>query len=116
MPLIDFPVTYKGNKMAIDLSSGLPEGTDDIICRVNYIGDTGQGFLHGKLVIDDFYKGIPWEIGLRDYLNQPNPGELVFYFRPMYKNASFLQDLDPAKIPEFDAGAISENRQTGIFP
>jgi len=103
--------------MAIDLSSGLPEGTGDIICRVNYIGDTGQGFLHGKLVIDDFYKGIPWEIGLRDYLNQPNPGELVFYFRSMHKDASFLQDLDSAKIPEFnERGQFLKIGKPEFFP
>lgn len=99
---VDLPVKYMDNKMSIDLSQGLPEGANDVICRINYIGDTGQGFINGKLVIDQFYKGLPWEIGLRDYLKLPNAGDIVFNFRPMYKDAEFLQDIDAAKIPEFD--------------
>lgn len=98
---IDLPVKYMDNKMSIDLSEGISEGVNDIICRINYIGDTGQGFINGKLVTDEFYKGIPWEIGLRDFLMMPGVDEMVFNFRPLYKNAVFLQDLDVSKIPVF---------------
>ncbi len=99
---VDFPVKYMGNKMSIDLSKGLPEGANDIICQINYVGDTGQGFINGKLVIDQFYKGIPWQIGLRDYLNISEVGEMVFNFRPMYEDAIFLQDIAAENIPEFN--------------
>lgn len=99
---IYFPIKYMGNKMAIDLSAGLPEGLNDVICRINYIGDTGQGFINGKLVIDNFYKGVPWKIGLKNYLEIPGEKDMVFYFRPMYNDAVFLQDIDPSSIPEFD--------------
>jgi hypothetical protein len=32
----------------------------------------------------------------------PDAREMVFYFRPMYKGAEFLQDISPELIPEFN--------------
>jgi beta-galactosidase len=99
---LNFPVSYLDNKMAIDISKGLPGGLNDVICRINYKGDTGMGFLNGKLVADNLYNGVPWEIGLKRFMAGHDNDEMVFYFRPMYKNAEFLQDLCPEQIPEFD--------------
>ncbi|MFA5330238.1 MAG: hypothetical protein WC384_20755, partial [Prolixibacteraceae bacterium] len=91
-----------GNKMVIDLSAGLPSGVNDVICRINYKGDTGQGFVNGELVADNFYNGIPWEIGLKRFLGTPDKKEMVFHFRPLYKDAVFLQDFNPEEIPVFN--------------
>ncbi len=99
---LDFTVNHLGNKMEIDLSSGLPAGVNDIICKVNYIGDTGAGFINGELVADNFYNGFPWEIGLKRFFEKASNKSMVFYFRPMYKKAEFIQDLLPNSIPEFD--------------
>lgn len=75
---------------------------NDIFLTVDYTGDTGMGFLNGQLVTDEFYKGIPWQIGLRKFY-PTTAKEMVFYFRPMYKDASYLIDLQPypASIPNF---------------
>ena len=99
---LKFPVKHLNNKMEIDLSGGLPSGVNDVICKVNYKGDTGQGFINGELVADNFYNGIPWEIGMKRFFEKPDSKAMVFYFRPMYKKAEFLQDLIPGSIPEFD--------------
>jgi len=53
------------------------------------------------LVVDEFYKGIPWQIGLRRFYPEAGGKDLVFYLRPLYKNATFLPDLDPADVPDF---------------
>jgi len=62
-----------------------------------------MGFLNGELFADDFYKGIPWQIGLRKFLTTQSTRQFVFYFRPMYKNATYLVDLQPypSSIPDF---------------
>jgi beta-galactosidase len=114
---INFPAKQTGNKLVVDLSSGMPNGINDIICRINYIGDTGQGFINGKLVIDNFYKGIPWEISLKNFMQKPDTKEMVFYFRPMYKDAPFLQDLPKEAIPVFDRhGRFLRIEEPEFFP
>lgn len=114
---LNFPVTHLNNKMVIDLSAGLPSGVNDVICRVNYKGDTGQNFINGELVADNFYNGLPWEIGLKRFLERPDAKEMVLYFRPMYKSAEFLQDINPELIPEFDQrGQFLEIGEPDFFP
>lgn len=82
----------------------LPWGVNDLYLAVDYTGDTGMGFLNGELVADEFYKGIPWEIGLRKFITPvASAKEMVFYFRPTQKNASYWVDLQPypQSIPDF---------------
>lgn len=89
-------------KWALNLLSELPKYVNDAYLTVKYTGDTAMGFIDGELVTDEFYKGIPWQIGLRKFLTG-QPQEMVFYFRPMQKNASYLIDLQPypESIPDF---------------
>ena len=90
-------------KLVVDLPDSIPEGLNDIYLVIDYTGDTGMAFLNGELFADDFYKGIPWQIGLRKFLTTQTTRQFVFYFRPMYKNASYLVDLQPypSSIPDF---------------
>ncbi|HEY8917891.1 MAG TPA: hypothetical protein VIM87_15710, partial [Chitinophaga sp.] len=91
-------------KFVVTLPDTLPAGVNDLRLKVAYIGDSGMGFINGELVTDEFYNGIPWEIGLRKFLTaSPKPSEMVLYFRPMQKNASYLIDLQPypQSIPDF---------------
>jgi hypothetical protein len=91
-------------KVAVDLPKTLPSDVNDIYLTANYIGDTGMDFFNGELVDDNFYNGIPWQVGLRKFITNPaKPGQMVFYFRPMHKNATYLLDLEPYPqyIPDF---------------
>jgi hypothetical protein len=89
-------------KIALALPQAMPDDVNDIYLTINYTGDTGMGFLNDELVADNFYNGIPWQIGLRKFISS-DPQEMVFYFRPMEKNATYLQDLQqyPQYIPDF---------------
>jgi hypothetical protein len=104
LPKTDFPIKTRPigqKKLVIQLPEQMQSGLNDIFLTIDYTGDTGMGFIDGELVTDEFYKGIPWEIGLRKFLGQPAANEMVFYFRPMYKDATYLVDLKPASIPDF---------------
>ena len=76
---------------------------NNLFLTIDYTGDTGMGFLNSELVADEFYKGIPWQIGLRNFLPDTKAKEMVFYFRAMPKDASYLIDLQPypSAIPDF---------------
>jgi len=98
------PQQISNKKIAIALPQSIPEDVNDVLLTVNYTGDTGMGFLEGELVADNFYNGIPWQLGLRKFISSPaKPKEMVFYFRAMQKNASYLFDLQPYPqyIPDF---------------
>lgn len=91
-------------KWTVALPQEIPEGVNDIYLNVSYTGDTGMGFVNGELVADNFYNGLLWQIGLRQFFSAAiKPTEMVLYFRPMQKNASYLLDLEPYPqfIPDF---------------
>jgi len=105
LPRAELPLGFKKiseRKWSVDLPQRLPAGLNDLYLTTDYTGDTGMGFLDGQLVADEFYKGLPWQIGLRQFLGK-GYREMVFYFRPMQKNAGYLVDLQPypKSIPHF---------------
>ena len=107
LPAVNFVATTTAigeKKLVVALPQNLPSGVNDIYLTIDYTGDTGMGFLNGQLVTDEFYKGIPWQIGLRKFLSPlPKANDMVFYFRTMEKSANYLMDLEPypASIPDF---------------
>jgi len=72
-------------KTVVTLPSSL-NGLNDLFLNVDYIGDTGMGFLDGELVTDEFWKGTIWQIGLRKFYPAAASKEMVFYFRPVSEN------------------------------
>jgi len=107
LPSFEFAVKTKEispRKVTVALPQTIPPGVNDIYLTVNYTGDTGMDFINGELVADNLYNGLPWQIGLRKFLSSTaKPKEMVFYFRPMQKNATYLLDLQPylQYIPDF---------------
>jgi hypothetical protein len=107
LPSFEFAAKTKeisSRKITVALPQTIPATVNDIYLTVNYTGDTGMDFVNGELVADNFYNGLPWQIGLRKFISSPvKPKEMVFYFRPMQKNATYLLDLEPYPqyIPDF---------------
>jgi hypothetical protein len=107
LPSVDFPAHCRKiseKKLDVDLPQTMPSDVNDVFLNVDYTGDTGMGFIDGKLVADNFYNGIAWQLGLRKFLlDQQKPKDMVFYFRPMEKTATYLLDLQPFPqyIPDF---------------
>ena len=104
LPKVTIPFAAKkvsDKRLVVQLPGEMPNGLNDVILKIDYVGDTGMGFLDGELVADEFYKGIPWEIGLRYFVDVKKAEEMNFYFRPIYKGASFLVDLEKKDVPDF---------------
>ncbi|GHO78722.1 hypothetical protein KSD_64930 [Ktedonobacter sp. SOSP1-85] len=66
------------------------EPVQDVFLHIDYLGDTGQAFLDGRLVADHFANGTPWEIGLKRFLCQDEVQELVLRLNPIRQNAQTL--------------------------
>lgn len=88
----------QSNKFSLTLPDKMPSYINDLVLQIDYLGDTGMGFLGGDLVLDHFYNGRPWNIGLRKFVKDSVNEELVFYFRPLYESAPFLEDLRSAGV------------------
>jgi hypothetical protein len=62
-------------------------GMDPLLLRIKYVGDVARVTLNGKLLVDDFYNGKPFEIGLNRYLPGILTGDLRLEILPLQKNA-----------------------------
>ena len=104
LPEVQLPYTTRmlnTNRLIVDFSGGMPKGLHNVYMKIDYVGDTAMGFFNNELVVDEFYKGIPWKIGLREFIDLKQAKTMNFYFRPLYKDATFLVDLEKEAIPDF---------------
>ena len=111
--------TYRigDRKLVVKLPDNLPKDLNDLFLTLDYTGDTAMGFLDGELVTDEFYKGFPWSIGLRRFYPEASGKEMVFYFRPLQKNATFLPDLNPGDVADFGGrDQVLEIREISFTP
>lgn len=102
LPEQRFDVAYtssSASKGSIQLPSKLPTSVHDLWLTIDYLGDTGMMFQGANLLADEFYKGIPWTIGLRQFIKPNRFAPVDFYFRPLYSNATYLADLP--LVPDF---------------
>jgi beta-galactosidase len=71
----------------LKLPAGVDPAASDLILRVHYTGDVARFFIGGKLVVDDFYNGLPLEIGLRRHAADLKDGELTLAILPLRQDA-----------------------------
>jgi beta-galactosidase len=90
----------------------LPAGMDmasNPILRIHYVGDVARFTLDGKLLVDDFYNGRVFDLGLRRYGPQISGGGLMLSVLPLRKDAlsgpkQRIFMADSAR-PDFGAGS-----------
>ena len=82
----------------------LPAGLDlntDVLLRLHYTGDVARVYIGGKFITDDYYNGLPLEIGLRRHAADLKNGEITIAILPLQKNAPLFLPA-PAQ-PDFGA-------------
>jgi hypothetical protein len=92
----------------------LPHAIDphrDLLLRLRYVGDVARLYLDQRLLIDDFYNGNPFEIGLRRHAPAIYKGELLLKILPLQKGAPIYLSRDAW--PEF-GNATSVARLDGV--
>ena len=58
-------------------------GLSDALLQVDYTGDLARLEAHGKLLDDDFFNGLPWQVGLRRFGAETAAGTLTLEVLPM---------------------------------
>jgi hypothetical protein len=96
--------------------SQFTESLSDIILDIDYVGDNAVAFIDGRMINDNLYYGNHWQIGLKQYAAELSEKGMYFYFRPMYKDASYLIDFEKEKIPVFEGETVCKVNGMNIVP
>lgn len=96
--------------------SQFSEVLSDIILDIDYVGDNAVAFIDGIMINDNLYYGNHWQIGLKQYAGELSEKGMYFYFRPMYKDASYLIDFEKEKIPVFERETVCKVNNMNIIP
>jgi hypothetical protein len=74
-------------------------GLSDLFLRIRYTGDVARLYRDKRLLMDDFYNGRVWEIGIKRFASEVSRGPLEIKITPLRKDAPIYL---PAKSwPEF---------------
>ena len=99
----------------VTLPKRMPPGLSDLFLRIAYAGDVARIYDGKRLIDDNFYNGIPWEIGLKRFGREGLPGEIALSVLPLRKDAPVY--LPKAMWPSFpESGQIAEVRSVRIIP
>ena len=83
----DDSVFHKAGLWQVSIPKKLPAGLSDLFLSIQYAGDVARVYEKGNLLDDNFFNGIPWEIGLKRFEpNILNDG-IVVKILPLRKDA-----------------------------
>ena len=79
------------------------------------IGDVARVTLNGKLINDDFYNGLPLEIGLRRYAPDILNGELQLAVLPLRQDAPIYLPAEVRSLHDTQGG-LAALKSIAVFP
>lgn len=77
---------------------------NDYFLNIKYTGDVAMAFIENDLVLDHFWHGKPWCISMKRFTERLKQSkEMNFYFRPLAKDAPFIEmgGIPQEFIPDF---------------
>jgi len=88
--------------------------TADTLLRLNYVGDVARVYIGKKFITDDYYNGLPLEIGLRRHAAELRTGDLTIAILPLQKDAP-IYFSSPTARPDFNGRpAVAELRSVEL--
>jgi hypothetical protein len=92
-------------------------GVHEYFLSLDYTGDVAIGFLENRVVADHLWQGTgPWLIGLNRFSEGLQRDDLGFYFRPLRKQAPFLNTLPASNVPVFTGDSVLEIKEVKVVP
>jgi hypothetical protein len=73
------------------------DNVQNVILKINYVGDVARAYIGERLIDDDFYYGHPWEIGLKRFAPEVLEKGITIKILPMPTKATIYmqEDLRP---------------------
>ena len=98
----------QASEWKIVVPQGALKGLSDLYLGVNYQGDEARLLKGRRLLTDDFYNGVEWQIGLKRFLPDSTLTTFFLQVLPLSQQASIF--FEPGKKPRFNkdgqAGAL----------
>ena len=89
----------RAEEWQLSISPGSITNLGNLFLRIEYSGDVARLSQDGRLLVDDFYNGRPWEIGLNRFSSQGSVSTLSLSILPLRKDAPIY--LEPEYRPDF---------------
>jgi hypothetical protein len=96
----------QAGKWSITVPAGAMNGLDELYLRIRYEGDVARLYDGGKLLTDDFFNGLDWQVGLKRYLATKDAKTLELEILPLRQDAPVYFET-PRKV------AFGSSRQVG---
>jgi len=98
-----FKVDKAGSRrMTVTVEPNNNKHVQEYFLQINYVGDVAMAFINNSMVLDHFYYGAPWTIGLKRFENRMAEKGMDFYFRPLMKDAPYLKDLPQSALRDWN--------------
>jgi hypothetical protein len=92
---------------SISLPADALSGMSDLILNIRYAGDVARLYAGDKLLDDDFFNGLDWDVGLKRFLNAKQEVTLKLRVLPLRRDAPVYFEA-PRKV------AFDGNGQTAL--
>ncbi len=105
----------KAAKWRIVVPHNIPADLSEIFLEANYYGDVAPLYSGGRLLDDNFYNGLPWEVGLKRFSGELKRDSLELDILPLRKDAPTF--LEKGYWPEFpESGQVAELKSLTLVP
>jgi beta-galactosidase len=102
-------------KWRLTLPDNFPADVSELFLRVKYSGDIARLYSDNHLLDDNFYNGLPWEVGLKRFDKELKAGPLELAILPLRKDAPIF--LEKKRWPEFpQSGQVAELKSLKLVP
>lgn len=95
----------------VTLPEGLPERLHEVLLRVRFTGDVLHVLIGDELIYDEFYQGLPVDIGLKRQSARLTDG-ILLRVAPLRRD----QDIYLDRWPEFTRGEMAELLDVAAVP
>ena len=89
-------------------------GVNDLLLEADYAGDVARLTSKGRLLTDNFYNGMRWEIGLRRFRNWFDEGGIELQILPLRNDSPIFLE-DGYRLPRGD-GQIVNLKSLTVVP
>ena len=113
---VDKSVPWRMEVNFKEKASQMPQ-VNEYFLNVPYTGDVAMAFLDNTMILDHFWQGRSWYIGLNRFADKMSNGNpLGFYFRPLRAETPFLPDIQEELLPDLSNGPVLEIGEPQIIP
>jgi hypothetical protein len=102
-------------KWQVSVPQNLPTDLGEIYLEVKYVGDVARLYSHGRLLADDFFSGLSWEVGLDRFRKELQAGPLELDILPLRRDAPIF--LERRFRPQFSqSGQVAKLHSMALIP